>query len=207
MKNVKKCWGFGDIVPQKKSHLFVTLLYIVTGLIICTMCIDLVGSQYIRKIHYFGRNIRKARYAIASMGDKVLHIGEIIRYVAFLQKRYGLTQEDLEKLSQAPDEFLLECLLKGRPLPPHWQALFSKPFIPADWHLWKWIEQKSTNSYCSEKLLASLESTDVPNSARSWHSLESSEGSRKGLFGGIFKRKRGKPARKNTVTKPFRTEA
>lgn len=76
------------------------------------MCIDLIGSQYIRKVHYFGREMKKARYALATVGDKVIHIGQVIRYVTFLQKRYGLTEEQLEKMSNLPDAFLLECLLR-----------------------------------------------------------------------------------------------
>lgn len=35
------------------------------------MCIDLVGVQYIRKIHYFGRKIQDARSALAVVGGKV----------------------------------------------------------------------------------------------------------------------------------------
>lgn len=36
------------------------------------MCIDLVGVQYIRKIHYFGRKIQDARSALAVVGGKVI---------------------------------------------------------------------------------------------------------------------------------------
>jgi hypothetical protein len=50
--------GFGDIVPEKQAYFLLDLLYIIIGLAITTMCIDLVGIQYIRKIHYFGRAIK-----------------------------------------------------------------------------------------------------------------------------------------------------
>ena len=58
--------GFGDIVPERQEYYLVDLLYIVVGLAITTMCIDLVGIQYIRKIHYFGRAIKDARYALVT---------------------------------------------------------------------------------------------------------------------------------------------
>ena len=45
-----------------------------SGLAITTMCIDLVGVQYIRKIHYFGRKIQDARSALAVVGGKVIII-------------------------------------------------------------------------------------------------------------------------------------
>ena len=34
------------------------LIYLGVGLSVTTMCIDLVGIQYIQKIHYFGRKFR-----------------------------------------------------------------------------------------------------------------------------------------------------
>lgn len=34
------------------------LIYLGVGLAVTTMCIDLVGIQYIQKIHYFGRKFR-----------------------------------------------------------------------------------------------------------------------------------------------------
>ena len=36
------------------------------------MCIDLVGVQYIKKVHYFGRKIQDARSALAVVGGKVI---------------------------------------------------------------------------------------------------------------------------------------
>lgn len=52
-------------------------MYIIsTGLAITTMCIDLVGVQYIRKIHYFGRKIQDARSALAVVGGKVRRLEE-----------------------------------------------------------------------------------------------------------------------------------
>uniref|UniRef100_A0A915N480 GOLD domain-containing protein n=1 Tax=Meloidogyne javanica TaxID=6303 RepID=A0A915N480_MELJA len=42
--------GFGDLMPRRDHYTAIILLYIVLGLAITTMCIDLVGVQYIRKV-------------------------------------------------------------------------------------------------------------------------------------------------------------
>lgn len=43
------------------------------------MCIDLAGLQYIRKIHYFGRAIKDARYALVNVGDRMIHVGDVLK--------------------------------------------------------------------------------------------------------------------------------
>ncbi|VDL72405.1 unnamed protein product [Nippostrongylus brasiliensis] len=52
--------GFGDIVPLNVDFFPATLAYIILGLIITTMCIDLVGSEYIRDIHFYGRSLGRS---------------------------------------------------------------------------------------------------------------------------------------------------
>lgn len=44
--------GFGDIVPIKREFFPFDLFYIIVGLAITTMCIDLVGIEYIEKVCY-----------------------------------------------------------------------------------------------------------------------------------------------------------
>jgi hypothetical protein len=62
--------------------------------------LDLVGSEYIRDIHFYGRTIGKRFWTI---GGKVVHLGEVFTYVALLQKKYGLSPDQLEKLAELPD--------------------------------------------------------------------------------------------------------
>ncbi|PAV56078.1 hypothetical protein WR25_06634 [Diploscapter pachys] len=50
--------GFGDITPNNHDYIVVMLVYLGVGLAVTTMCIDLVGIQYIQKIHYFGRKFK-----------------------------------------------------------------------------------------------------------------------------------------------------
>ncbi|VDM54975.1 unnamed protein product [Angiostrongylus costaricensis] len=81
--------GFGDIVPINREFYLLDLCYIIIGLAITTMCIDLVGIQYIRKIHYFGRAIKDARFALVNVGGKMVHVPDLMRYASVLQQKYG----------------------------------------------------------------------------------------------------------------------
>ncbi|VDK48481.1 unnamed protein product [Anisakis simplex] len=78
--------GFGDIVPVKQKFFLIDLFYIIIGLAITTMCIDLVGIQYIRKIHYFGRAIKDARYALVNVRGRMVHVPDLMRYASVLQQ-------------------------------------------------------------------------------------------------------------------------
>uniref|UniRef100_A0A7E4VQ02 Ion_trans_2 domain-containing protein n=1 Tax=Panagrellus redivivus TaxID=6233 RepID=A0A7E4VQ02_PANRE len=152
--------GFGDIVPLNADFLPATLAYIVVGLIITTMCIDLVGSEYIRDIHFYGRSIGRR---FMTIGGKVVHLGEVFSYVAFLQKNYGLTPDQLDKLAQLPEEYLLDCLINGRQPDLNW--IGGRPYIPPDIFYFKWIEQPRTLSFTSsERVLASMDSLDLNTS-------------------------------------------
>lgn len=76
--------------------------------------------------------------------------------MAFLQKNYGLTPDQLDRLAQLPEEYLLDCLINGRQPDLNW--IGGRPFIPPDIYYFKWIEQPRTLSFNSERLLASMES-------------------------------------------------
>ncbi|KAF7637089.1 hypothetical protein Mgra_00003478 [Meloidogyne graminicola] len=81
--------GFGDIVPTKREFFIIDLFYIVIGLAITTMCIDLVGIEYIEKIHYFGRAISGARFALVNVGGKMVRVPDLMRCAHVLQQKYG----------------------------------------------------------------------------------------------------------------------
>ncbi|KAK6108268.1 Ion channel family protein [Brugia pahangi] len=48
--------GFGDLVPRNQSFILLTLLIVLFGLILATSFIDVVGTYYIDRLHFFGRN-------------------------------------------------------------------------------------------------------------------------------------------------------
>ncbi|KRY19439.1 TWiK family of potassium channels protein 7 [Trichinella patagoniensis] len=52
--------GFGDFVPKNDPWYIILYCYTALGIAITTMCIDLVGTRYITKIHYFGRRLKGA---------------------------------------------------------------------------------------------------------------------------------------------------
>uniref|UniRef100_A0A0N4ZIH6 Potassium channel subfamily K member 18 n=1 Tax=Parastrongyloides trichosuri TaxID=131310 RepID=A0A0N4ZIH6_PARTI len=93
--------GFGDIVPLNHRFFFFDLAYIIIGLAITTMCIDLFGVQYIRKIHYFGRAIKDARFALVNVGGKMVHVPDLMRYASVLQAKYGQKKNNNDDIKGA----------------------------------------------------------------------------------------------------------
>ncbi|KAI6176719.1 TWiK family of potassium channels protein 7 [Aphelenchoides bicaudatus] len=82
-------------------------------------CIDLVGLQYIRKIHYFNRKVQDARYALVNVGGKMIHVSDVLKYANVLQQKYG------QKKGHG--------FMKG-------------PYIPADLEFIRFIDYNSTRS-------------------------------------------------------------
>uniref|UniRef100_A0A0K0DP62 Ion_trans_2 domain-containing protein n=1 Tax=Angiostrongylus cantonensis TaxID=6313 RepID=A0A0K0DP62_ANGCA len=74
--------GFGDIVPENHDYIVLMLVYLGVGLAVTTMCIDLVGIQYIQKIHYFGRKFR---------GTDLL---QLLRRKRMIERRLAMGQGD-----------------------------------------------------------------------------------------------------------------
>lgn len=50
------------------------------------MCIDLFGVEYIQKIHYFGRAISGARFALVNVGGKMVRVPDLVRYAHLLHQ-------------------------------------------------------------------------------------------------------------------------
>ncbi|CAI5445723.1 unnamed protein product [Caenorhabditis angaria] len=115
--------GFGDLMPRRDEYMYIILLYIILGLAITTMCIDLVGVQYIRKIHYFGRKIQDARSALAVVGGKVVLVSEL--YANLMQKRAR---------NMSREAFIVENLYVSKHI---------IPFIPTDIRCIKYIDSNA----------------------------------------------------------------
>ncbi|KAK0416475.1 hypothetical protein QR680_012510 [Steinernema hermaphroditum] len=137
--------GFGDLMPRRDEYMYIILFYIILGLAITTMCIDLVGVQYIRKIHYFGRKIQDARSALAVVGGKVVLVSEL--YANLMQKRAK---------NGARDAFIIENLYISKHI---------IPFIPSDI---RWIRYIDQNEHAS--LSTSSSSLQELQSCRFCHS-------------------------------------
>lgn len=54
--------GFGDFVPRNEPMLILTIAYLVFGLVITTMGVDLVGVRYLSRMHQFGRRVEDTDY-------------------------------------------------------------------------------------------------------------------------------------------------
>uniref|UniRef100_A0A915LB74 Potassium channel domain-containing protein n=1 Tax=Romanomermis culicivorax TaxID=13658 RepID=A0A915LB74_ROMCU len=131
--------GFGDLIPSKDAHMFIILLYIIMGLIITTMCIDLVGIHYVQKIHYFGRKIENARNTLAIIGGKVVYVHEF--YSQLLSHKRQALERLGYRLSGIPDAFIIENLFMTKHL---------IPFIPHDIRRIRYIDENS-DSYASSR--------------------------------------------------------
>uniref|UniRef100_A0A915NV87 GOLD domain-containing protein n=1 Tax=Meloidogyne floridensis TaxID=298350 RepID=A0A915NV87_9BILA len=156
--------GFGDLMPRRDHYTAIILLYIVLGLAITTMCIDLIHYfgrkiQDARsalavvggKIHYFGRKIQDARSALAVVGGKVVLVSEL--YSSLLQKR---NQKGGGNVScNGETAFIIENLY----IDPSRRHII--PFIPADIRLIRFIDQppnslSRTSSQASEDVKETL---------------------------------------------------
>lgn len=51
--------GFGDFTPKNETFIYISLFYVLFGLLLTTTCIDVVGIQYVNKIHNFGRRLQR----------------------------------------------------------------------------------------------------------------------------------------------------
>ncbi|KFD54625.1 hypothetical protein M513_04570 [Trichuris suis] len=76
--------GFGDLVPENQEHYFSVLLYIMVGLMLTTMTIDIVGVRYIVKVHYFGRAIQDASYTLVNIGGKLMSLEDVLKELSRL---------------------------------------------------------------------------------------------------------------------------
>ncbi|KAI6174743.1 TWiK family of potassium channels protein 7 [Aphelenchoides fujianensis] len=69
--------GFGDYVPTKQVYIFFTMIYIIFGLALATMCIDTAGTHYIQKIHYVGTKMEDAKGAVMT---GLQHSEEVLKH-------------------------------------------------------------------------------------------------------------------------------
>lgn len=115
------------------------IVFIFIGLVLATMCIDTVGSHYIRKIHYFGRKIEGAQQVLAMIGGKALTMGDWMKHMKKMQKEYGLTDEEMRKMMLSPDEYI-------NFMQSQQQKRGSKPYNPPDAAIIRYIDQPADPS-------------------------------------------------------------
>nr|AXS78276.1 TWiK family of potassium channels protein 9 [Anisakis simplex] len=72
--------GLGDFVPKRDSFLVITMLYITFGLALTTLAIDIAG-EYLRRIHYFGREIENAADVHVWFGGQKMKVRDLLRHL------------------------------------------------------------------------------------------------------------------------------
>ncbi|VDP14258.1 unnamed protein product [Soboliphyme baturini] len=113
--------GMGNIVVTDYFYLCFIVAYVVIGLSVVTMCIDLASTHlqtYFQKIHYFGR----ARRRFLGMSDD---IKEMMSLISALRKKKGgkVTWDDLKQYLEVER---------------------MRPFIPRNVHLWRYVDETSS---------------------------------------------------------------
>uniref|UniRef100_A0A914QND5 Potassium channel domain-containing protein n=1 Tax=Panagrolaimus davidi TaxID=227884 RepID=A0A914QND5_9BILA len=105
--------GFGDIVPTEKVYTIFTMMYIIFGLSLATMCIDLAGTEYINKIHYLGKKMSVRRDDAKGAVLSGLEVGEILfkhNGVGLLRTaggkflHIGLSKKQIEEIMLNPEK-------------------------------------------------------------------------------------------------------
>lgn len=117
--------GMGDVVVTDPFYLCLVVAYVIIGLAVVTMCVDLASSHlqaYFQKIHYFGR----ARKHFMDMSDE---IREMMSVIAAMRKKKGskVTWNDLK-------QFLEAEAIRDR----------NRSFYPRNAHQWKYIDETSS---------------------------------------------------------------
>lgn len=100
--------GFGDIVPVNETYLVLTLTYIAVGVAFTTISVELAAG-YMRKLHYVGRHIQGAKFALVRFGGQEMTMADLLNV---LGKKYNIPRSDLHKLTDNFDDFI-ESALKG----------------------------------------------------------------------------------------------
>lgn len=120
--------GMGNVVVTDIFYLCMIVAYVIIGLAVVTMCVDLASThlqRYFQKIHYFGR----ARRRFLGMSDD---IREMVALIAAMRKKKGgkVTWNDLKKYMESEAG-------------AGWDGRLAS-FIPRNVHLWKYIDDTSS---------------------------------------------------------------
>ena len=97
-------------------YMLITMIYIFMGLAITTMCIDLAGTEYIRKIHYFGQKIETAKGFVGGAVVTGLHVGgDVLKQIRSMRNQVAV----LRRRGMLPADFDLENLTESQLLALH----------------------------------------------------------------------------------------
>uniref|UniRef100_A0A914QSQ9 Potassium channel domain-containing protein n=2 Tax=Panagrolaimus davidi TaxID=227884 RepID=A0A914QSQ9_9BILA len=87
--------GLGDVVPKSESYLAFTLIYIAIGLALTTIAIE-IASDYLKKLHYFGRKMENVGNVQIWFGGKKLTMNQLVKN---LGDQFNLPVDELQNLN------------------------------------------------------------------------------------------------------------
>ncbi|CAK5090525.1 unnamed protein product [Meloidogyne enterolobii] len=85
---------FGQLVPSKWEFLPITFLYVCIGLAITTIAIE-IGSEYLKKLHHFGKRMKNVAQTRIWFGGKTLKVRDLLHAVG---KKCGIDPSEIDKL-------------------------------------------------------------------------------------------------------------
>ncbi|KAI6186175.1 TWiK family of potassium channels protein 9 [Aphelenchoides besseyi] len=87
--------GLGDVVPTNSQFLGFTLIYIAIGLALTTIAIE-IASDYLKKLHYFGRSLEDVGQVAIWFGGKKLTMRQLVKN---LGDQFNLPVSEVETLN------------------------------------------------------------------------------------------------------------
>ncbi len=124
--------SLGNILVKDPLYLCLIVGYVIIGLAVVTMCVDLASSQlkvFFTKLHYFGRKMRVARSAFANMSDDIKEAMRIIATIRRSKRHRGgtITVEDIKQYLEVQQQFLL------------------RPYVPRNIHFIRFVDEEDNS--------------------------------------------------------------
>ncbi len=118
--------GLGDLVVEDQVYLWMIVAYVIIGLSVVTMCVDLASTHlkaYFTKIHYYGQ----ARSRFLGMSEDIREMVQLIS--AMRQKKGGgkVTWNDVRQYMEMEQE-----------------SARARAFIPRDIHKLRYVDETSS---------------------------------------------------------------
>lgn len=135
--------GLGNVRVENAAYLIMIVCYVIVGLAVITMCVDLASSQlkvFFTKLHYFGRKFRGAA-AFMQMSDDIKEAMKIIQALKKTRagaKGGGITLEDIKQFLEIEQQYS------------------DQPFVPRNINFLRWVDDEEASSARSGSLSASL---------------------------------------------------
>ncbi|VDN55678.1 unnamed protein product [Dracunculus medinensis] len=96
--------GLGDLIPKNENYLAFTIIYCIVGLSLTTIAIE-IASEYLKKLHFFGRKLENVGNVQVWFGGKMLTMKQLVRN---LGDQFNLPENQIIDLNL--DQFVDDAL-------------------------------------------------------------------------------------------------